>query len=206
MTRNDILLMVAVLFFAVSVPVFLADDSSADGVPVARIGDSYYTTLNDALEHSVPDDVVIVFDGCRLSSDATVPKDVTLLLPYSDGHGDVDLDGFELGPDPTVNGDYRKKATDKYCVTHLYVDDSARLTVDGTIVIGGIVSEKFAHDYQGHTYGEHVGVIDMGTLTMEEGDLPPRAQALVREWASIHRDELMDIWKTQNFRKIDPLP
>ena len=56
------------------------------------------------------------------------------------------------------------------------------------------------------TYGEHVGVIDMRTLTMEEGDLPPRAQALVREWASIHRDELMDIWKTQNFRKVDPLP
>ena len=56
------------------------------------------------------------------------------------------------------------------------------------------------------TYGEHIGVIDMGTLTMEEGDLPARAQALAREWASIHRDELMEIWKTQNFRKVDPLP
>lgn len=56
------------------------------------------------------------------------------------------------------------------------------------------------------TYGEHVGVIDMATLTMEEGDLPARAQALVREWASIHRAELMEIWNTQTFRKIEPLP
>ena len=56
------------------------------------------------------------------------------------------------------------------------------------------------------TYGEHVGVIDMATLTMEEGDLPARALTLVREWASIHRAELKEIWNTQTFRKIEPLP
>ena len=41
---------------------------------------------------------------------------------------------------------------------------------------------------------------------MEEGDLPARALTLVREWASLHRAELMEIWNTQTFRKIEPLP
>lgn len=56
------------------------------------------------------------------------------------------------------------------------------------------------------TYGNFVGCIDMDTLEMMEGDLPPRAIALVKEWAVQHREELLDVWKTQRFRKIDPLP
>lgn len=55
------------------------------------------------------------------------------------------------------------------------------------------------------TYGSFVGVIDMASLEMVEGDLPPRALSLVREWAGLHRAELTEIWNTQSFRKIDPL-
>ncbi|MBR4250688.1 MAG: DUF4160 domain-containing protein [Kiritimatiellae bacterium] len=55
------------------------------------------------------------------------------------------------------------------------------------------------------TYGDFVGVVDIGTLEMTEGDLPPRALDLVREWATIHRDELLDVWENQTFRKIAPL-
>ena len=33
-------------------------------------------------------------------------------------------------------------------------------------------------------YGEYVGAIDIRTLEMLEGDLPPKALALVREWAA----------------------
>lgn len=169
MTKTDFLIVIAVFLFTISIPSLFADNSSADGDPVARIGNVYYTTLNDALEQSSNGDIVIVFDGCRLSSDATVPSGVTLLLPYSDGHGDVDPDGFEHGPDPTINGDYRKKATDKLCVTHLYVDNSTRLTVYGDIIIGGILSEKFTFDYQGHTYGEHGRIVLDGNLILKNG-------------------------------------
>ena len=54
-------------------------------------------------------------------------------------------------------------------------------------------------------YGEHVGVINIKTLDMIEGDLPPKALALVKEWAEQHRDELMKIWNTQEFVEIPPL-
>ena len=33
-------------------------------------------------------------------------------------------------------------------------------------------------------YGEYVGAIDIRTLERLEGDLPPKALALVREWAA----------------------
>jgi len=54
-------------------------------------------------------------------------------------------------------------------------------------------------------YGEYIGAINIHTLEMLEGDLPPKALALVREWAQINKDELLDIWNTQQFRKLPPL-
>ena len=54
-------------------------------------------------------------------------------------------------------------------------------------------------------YGEYIGAIDINTLNMIEGDLPPKALALVREWASQHQDDLLNIWKTQKFIHIPPL-
>ena len=54
-------------------------------------------------------------------------------------------------------------------------------------------------------YGEHVGVFAIHSLEMIEGDLPPRAQRLVREWAPLHRDELQEIWNTQRFRRVPGL-
>lgn len=55
-------------------------------------------------------------------------------------------------------------------------------------------------------YGDYLGVINLETLEMEEGDLPPRALKMVKEWATCHKDELLAVWRSQNFRKIDPLP
>ena len=166
--RHLPMLSLAVLIIVIAVAVIVSDDADADG-EMARIGDVYYASLNDALDSAVDGDVVIVLDGCRLSSDAAVPAGVTLLLPYSDGRGDVDLDGWEYGPDPTKTGNYRKKAGDSLCVTHLQIDDSARLTVYGDVIIGGIISEKFTFDYQGHTSGEHGRIVLKGHLIMENG-------------------------------------
>ena len=33
-------------------------------------------------------------------------------------------------------------------------------------------------------YGEHIGIFDLKTMKMTEGDLPTRAQQLVQEWMS----------------------
>ena len=54
-------------------------------------------------------------------------------------------------------------------------------------------------------YGEYVGLFDIQTLEMIEGDLPPRAKRLVLEWAALHRNELSDMWKAQEFHKLPPL-
>ena len=54
-------------------------------------------------------------------------------------------------------------------------------------------------------YGEFIGAIDIHTGKLIEGDLPTRALKLVQEWLKIHKDEIIDIWNTQEFRKISPL-
>jgi hypothetical protein len=54
-------------------------------------------------------------------------------------------------------------------------------------------------------YGEFVGVIEIESLTMIDGDLPGKAQTLVREWAEKYKEELFAIWNTQKFIKLPPL-
>lgn len=54
-------------------------------------------------------------------------------------------------------------------------------------------------------YGEYVGVFEIATLAMMEGDLPSKAQALVKEWASNHQSALLNIWTTQQFVQLPPL-
>lgn len=54
-------------------------------------------------------------------------------------------------------------------------------------------------------YGEYVGVFEIETLKMKEGDLPQKAQNLVREWATEHKKELINIWDSQKFKNLPPL-
>ena len=54
-------------------------------------------------------------------------------------------------------------------------------------------------------YGEYMGVFDIQTLKMIEGDLPAKAQSLVREWAANHTEALFKIWNTQEFVQLPPL-
>ncbi len=54
-------------------------------------------------------------------------------------------------------------------------------------------------------YGEYNGVFDIETLEMIEGDLPGRAQKLVREWASQYQADLRTMWETQQYRKLPGL-
>ena len=54
-------------------------------------------------------------------------------------------------------------------------------------------------------YGDYNAVFDIRTLEVIEGDLPPKGLALALEWAREYQDELMEMWETQNFRKLPPL-
>ena len=40
---------------------------------------------------------------------------------------------------------------------------------------------------------------------MIEGDLPAKAQALVKEWAEQYIDDIMKMWETKTLKKLPPL-
>ena len=54
-------------------------------------------------------------------------------------------------------------------------------------------------------YGEYMGEFDINTLEMLQGDLPPRAVNIVREWAMLHQSELLEMWNSQKIRRLPPL-
>ena len=54
-------------------------------------------------------------------------------------------------------------------------------------------------------YNEYRALIAISTLNVIDGQLPARVRSLVTEWAELHQEELLDIWKTSRFRKIAPL-
>jgi hypothetical protein len=73
----------------------------------------------------------------------------------------------------------------------------------------GIVIKMFFGDHPPPhfhvVYGEYVGLFDVQTLVMIEGDLPNRAKKLVLEWAQKNQVELKLMWDAQEFHKLPPL-
>ncbi|HAC92284.1 MAG TPA: transcriptional regulator [Planctomycetaceae bacterium] len=59
-------------------------------------------------------------------------------------------------------------------------------------------------------YGSSQMVVDVNTLAVIGGRLPPRATGLVMEWAAQHQQDLRDAWhQARNMEpldRIDPLP
>jgi len=77
----------------------------------------------------------------------------------------------------------------------------------------GIVIRMFSNDHPPphfHAeYGSAQALIDINTLAVIAGKLPPRAAGLVVEWASQHQGQLQELWQRaeahQPLFKIDPL-
>ena len=49
------------------------------------------------------------------------------------------------------------------------------------------------------------GLFNIQTFEMFEGDLPTKAQELVREWLEQHSQELQKMWDNQIITKLPPL-
>ena len=58
-------------------------------------------------------------------------------------------------------------------------------------------------------YGSYEARIDIATLAVVDGKLPPRAMGLVAEWAALHQEELKRQWRRaenlEPLEKIAPL-
>ena len=54
-------------------------------------------------------------------------------------------------------------------------------------------------------YGEYNGVIDLNEVKIIEGDLPSKAASMAIEWTQKYQKELLDMWHTQQFKKLPPL-
>ena len=74
----------------------------------------------------------------------------------------------------------------------------------------GIVIAMFYRDHAPphfHVrYGEHRATIEIATLTVLDGSIPPRVLGLVVEWAAAHQAELMADWsRAQNLDPLQPI-
>ena len=54
-------------------------------------------------------------------------------------------------------------------------------------------------------YGEYNAIFDIQTLEMLEGDLPVRAQRLVKEWGTQYQQELLRMWNSREFKRLPGL-
>lgn len=54
-------------------------------------------------------------------------------------------------------------------------------------------------------YNEHRASMDINTLNVLSGCIPAKVRGLVEEWAELHKNELLRMWESKEFHKIDPL-
>ncbi len=54
-------------------------------------------------------------------------------------------------------------------------------------------------------YGEHEAVMELENLNIIDASLPKKCRQLIREWAEVHQAELIEMWNTQNFHRLQPL-
>jgi hypothetical protein len=73
---------------------------------------------------------------------------------------------------------------------------------------GIVISMYFKEHNPPHfhvTYGDREVQFDMNEGAFVKGILPSRISRLVLAWFEIHKDELIEMWETKQFRKIRPL-
>ncbi len=54
-------------------------------------------------------------------------------------------------------------------------------------------------------YNDYEAAVDIENLVIIDGQLPKRCKKLVFEWCEIHQKELIQMWDSQTFYKIESL-
>ena len=74
--------------------------------------------------------------------------------------------------------------------------------------LGIIISMYFDEHNPPHfhvQYNEYRASMDIKSLNISVGSLPAKVRGLVEEWAELHRDELLVMWETKEFHRVQPL-
>jgi hypothetical protein len=74
--------------------------------------------------------------------------------------------------------------------------------------LGIVISMYFDEHNPPHfhiQYNEFRASMDISTFNLIAGALPARVRGLVEEWAEMHREELLHMWETTDFHRIQPL-
>jgi len=54
-------------------------------------------------------------------------------------------------------------------------------------------------------YNEFRASMDISAFNLIAGTLPARVRGIVEEWAELHWEELLRMWETTDFHRIQPL-
>ena len=74
--------------------------------------------------------------------------------------------------------------------------------------LGIIISMYFDEHNPPHfhiKYNEYRASMNITDLNITVGSLPARVRGLAEEWAEIHQDELLEMWNSKDFHRIEGL-
>lgn len=124
------------------------------GTYEARRGSTFYPSLTNALADNKKSDIFLLKD-VTLMENVTIPKGVTLYIPYEEHYTTDYKNGGISGENKITATAYRT----------LTVEKGVTLTVNGTLRLGAEMGKKTLC-YQGHNNGAYGGVINEGTIAV----------------------------------------
>lgn len=74
--------------------------------------------------------------------------------------------------------------------------------------LGIVISMYFDEHNPPHfhvRYNEYRAVMAISSGNVITGHLPARVRGLVEEWVELHTVELLEMWESKSFHKVDPL-
>lgn len=75
----------------------------------------------------------------------------------------------------------------------------------GIIIQMYFLDSEHNHPHIHAIYNDYKSTYSLIDLSKLNGNLPIKAEKLVLEWMKIHIEELREMWRTQEFKRIEPL-
>ena len=127
---------------------------ASEGAYEARRGSTFYPSLTNALADNKKSDIFLLKD-VTLTENVTIPKGVTLYIPYEEHYTADYKNGGVSDEDKITATAYRT----------LTVEKDVTLTVNGTLRLGAVMGKRLT-GYQGHNNGACGCIDNQGTIAV----------------------------------------